>query len=169
MELKELITEFATAARIANPTAVEGVWHFSADGHVFGVAEDDTGSVVWIYGEIPAPSPEREDAFRKVALEANFFMRGTCGALLSINPTNGAYTLMQSMPLRTATRDEFFAFVEKFVNTLATWKGISNETQQATATDARQEASEAPAKLMPEKPEDADGEATASFHGMLRV
>ncbi len=43
-------------------------------------------------------------AFRKAALEANFFKRGTCGAVFSINPESGAYTLMNSMPLGTATR-----------------------------------------------------------------
>ena len=169
MELEKLITEFAAAAGIANPVAVEGVWKFSADGDVFGITEDDTGSDVWIYGEIPAPSPEREDAFRKVALEANFFMRGTCGAVISINPESGAYTLMKSMPLVTATPEDFLAFVEKFVNTLSTWKDISNATQQAAAVDAPQEPPESPAKLVPEKSGGADDEATTSFRDMLRV
>ena len=40
MKLETLIAEFAAAAGIANPVAVEGVWKFSADGHVFGVVED---------------------------------------------------------------------------------------------------------------------------------
>ena len=70
MKLEELIAEFASAAGIADPVAVEGVWKFSADGHVFGVVEDDSGSDVWIFGEIPAPSPEREASFRKAALGA---------------------------------------------------------------------------------------------------
>ena len=169
MELEKLITEFAAATGIANPIAVEGVWKFSADGHVFGIAEDDTGSDVWIYGEIPAPSPERENEFRKVALEANFFMHGTCGAVISINPESGAYTLIKSMPIATATPEDFMVFVEKFVNTLATWKDISNATQQAAAVDAPQEPPEAPAELSPEMSGGADDEATASFRDMLRV
>ena len=136
MKLEKLITEFASAVGIANPVAVEGVWKFSADGHVFGVMEDDSGNDVWIYGEVPAPPPEREDAFRKAALEANFFMRGTCGAVFSINPKSGAYTLMKSMPLSTATPEDFFSLVEKFVNTLATWKGISGAAQESVDASA---------------------------------
>ena len=69
MTLEKLIEEFAAAVGIAEPIAAEGVWKFSADGHVFGVAEDDSGSALWIYGEIPAPSPDREDAFRKLENE----------------------------------------------------------------------------------------------------
>jgi hypothetical protein len=61
------------------------------------------------------------------------------------------------------------AFVEKFVNTLATWKDISNATQQAAAVDAPQEPPETPAELSPEMSGGADDEATASFRDMLRV
>ena len=43
MKLETLITEFAVAAGMENPVAVEGVWKFSADGHVFGVVEAGRG------------------------------------------------------------------------------------------------------------------------------
>lgn len=170
MKLEKLIMEFAAAAGIENPIAVEGIWKFSADGNVFSIAEDESGCDVWIYGEIPAPLPEREVAFRKAVLEANFFMRGTCGAVFSINPGSGAYTLMKSMPLSIATCEDFFAFVEKFVNTLATWKAISNETQQAAVGEAPHEAPETSQKIASEKSsEEADGEATVNPRGMMRV
>ena len=169
MKLETLIAEFAAAAGIANPVAVEGVWKFSADGHVFGVVEDGSGRDAWIFGEIPAPSPDREDSFRKAVLEANFFMRGTCGAVFSINPESGAYTLMRFLPLDTATLKEFLAFVEKFVNTLATWKKISDETQDAAEADAPQGPSEAPSRIPPERPAGEDDGAMPIFPGMLRV
>jgi len=170
MKLEKLITEFADATGIANPVAIEGVWKFAADDHVFGITEDDLGSEAWIFGEIPAPSPERADAFRKAALEANFFMRGTGGAVLSINPESGAYTLMKSMPLATATPEDFFALVEKFVNTLATWKGISTATQEAAASEAaRAPSEEVPSKLESEKIKGTDEDAMTLFSNMLRV
>ena len=108
-----------------------------------------------------APSPDREDSFRKAALEGNFFMRGTCGAVFSINPESGAYTLMKSMPLVTATPEDFFALVEKFVNTLATWTGLANATQDAAPVDASQEAPDTPKETPPGESED--------LSGMLRV
>ena len=51
MKLETLITEFAAAAGMENPVAVEGVWKFSADGHVFGVVEDGSGRDAWIFDE----------------------------------------------------------------------------------------------------------------------
>ena len=169
MTLEKLITEFAAAAGIADPVAVGGVWKFSADGHVFGVVEDDTGGNAWIFGEVPDPLPERADAFRRAALEANFFMRGTCGAVFSINPETGAYTLMKSMPLDSATPEGFFAFVEKFVNTLATWKGISGATQEASPVDARPEAGAVPDSRPPERSWNENVEVVPNFPGMMRV
>ena len=170
MKLEQLIAEFAAAIGIANPVAAEGVWKFSADGHVFGVVEDDSGSVAWIFGEVPAPSPEREEAFRRAVLEANFFMRGTCGAVFSVNPESGAYTLMKSMPLDAATPEDFFSFVEKFVNTLATWKGISSTTKEAAAADLpREPAGEAKSGAEPENSADRGDESMPEFPGMLRV
>ena len=47
-----------------------------------------------MFGEISAPSTDRADAFRKAMLEANFFLRGTGGAVLSMNPETGAYMLV---------------------------------------------------------------------------
>ena len=46
MKLETLITEFAAAAGMENPVAVESVWKFSADGLVFGVVEDGRGRCV---------------------------------------------------------------------------------------------------------------------------
>ena len=162
--------EFAAATGISDPVAVEGVWKFAADGYVFGVTEDDSGNDLWIYGEIPAPSPDRENSFHKAVLEGNFFMRGTCGAVFSINPETGAYTLMKSMPLITATSEDFFALVEKFVNTLATWTGLANATQDASPDSATQDASPADASQeSPGAPEELRTGESEDFSGMLRV
>ena len=133
MQLEQLVSEFESAAGIERAAAVEGVWRFSADGHVFGVTADDTEEYVFVFGEIPAPPPDREEAFRKAALEANFFMRGTGGAVFSINPETGAYTLVRSERLDRLDPESFFSLVEKFVNTLATWKGIADAAQASAA------------------------------------
>ena len=58
-------------------------------------------------------------------MEANYFHRGTGGATFSLNPETGALTLIASKKLDALGEEDFFAFVEKFVNALATWKGIS--------------------------------------------
>ena len=125
MKLEELIGKFSAAVGIENVPAVEGVWKFSADGNVFGVTGDETGEAVWLFGEVPYADPEKKDALLKAAMEANYFHRGTGGATFSLNPETGALTLIASAKLDALGEEDFFAFVEKFVNALATWKGIS--------------------------------------------
>ena len=125
MNLEELIGKFSAAVGIENVPAVEGVWKFSADGNVFGVTGDETGETVWLFGEVPYVDPGTKDALLKAAMEANYFHRGTGGATFSLNPETGALTLIASAKLDALGEEDFFAFVEKFVNALATWKGIS--------------------------------------------
>jgi hypothetical protein len=125
MKLEVLIGKFSAAVGIENVPAVEGVWKFSADGNVFGVTGDETGETVRLFGEVPYADPEKKDALLKAAMEANYFHRGTGGATFSLNPETGALTLIASTKLDALGEEDFFAFVEKFVNALATWKGIS--------------------------------------------
>ena len=129
MDLEQLIAAFDSEVGLEQSPAEDGVWKFSADGHVFGVMADDSGENIFLFGEVPAPPLDHEGVFRKAVLEANFFMRGTGGAVFSINPETGAYTLVQSERLDRLDPKSFFGLVEKFVNTLATWKGISAAAQ----------------------------------------
>ena len=125
MKLEELIGKFSEAVGIESVPAVEGVWKFSADGNVFGVTGDETGGTVWLFGEVPCVDPERKDALLKAAMEANYFHRGTGGETFSLNPETGVLTLVASERLDALGEEAFFALVERFVNALATWKGIS--------------------------------------------
>ena len=129
MKLEVLIGKFSAAVGIKNVPAVEGVWKFSADGNVFGVTGDETGETVWLFGEVPYVDPEKKDALLKAAMEANYFHSGTGGATFSLNPETGALTLIASAKLDALGEEDFFAFVEKFVNALATWKGIAGSAE----------------------------------------
>lgn len=125
MDIKELVHEFNAVAGIEDAPAADGVWKFSADGAVFGVSADEAGERAYLFGEIPGPVPDKEEAFRRILLESNYFFRGTGGATLSLNPETGAYTLVASEWLDRLEPESFFAFVEKFVNSLVTWKAIA--------------------------------------------
>lgn len=136
MELRHLIDEFDSAAGLEHAPAADGIWKYSADGHVFGVTAGGSREEVFLFGEVAAPPPDREEAFRKMALEANFFMRGTGGAVFSINPETGAYTLVQSERLDRLDPKSFFSLVEKFVNALATWTAIADAVHGRDGADA---------------------------------
>lgn len=128
MELEELIAKFAEAANLDGVAPVNGVWKFSADGNVFGATADEAGENVWLFGEINNVNPEKRDALVKAAMEANYFHRGTAGATFSLNPDTGALTLVASRRLDALDEEAFFAFVEKFVNSLSAWNGVSSQT-----------------------------------------
>ena len=134
-KLEDLIAKFSQNAGLENIPPSEGVWKFSADGNVFGVTGDGEGRV-WLFGEIPFADPEKKDALVKAAMEANYFDRGTEGATFSLNPDTGALTLVASKRLDALGEEAFFAFVEKFVNTLAVWNGISNGSGPQTEPSA---------------------------------
>ena len=51
MDLELLIAAFDSAVGLEQASAVDGVWKFSADGHVFGVTADDSGEKVFLFGE----------------------------------------------------------------------------------------------------------------------
>jgi hypothetical protein len=125
MEITALIREFSEQAGIEDVSALDGIWRFSADGNVFGVLADESGEKVLLFGELPAPVPEKAEAFRTAILEANYFFNGTGGGTLSVNPKTGAYTLVQAERLDRMDAVAFFSLVEKFVNTLATWRTIA--------------------------------------------
>ena len=145
MKIEELVHEFNRAAGLEEVPATDGVWKFSADGAVFGVLADEAGEKVYLFGEIPAPVPDKEDVFRKTMLEANYFFNGTGGATFSINPETGAYTLIAAERLDRLAPESFFAFVEKFVNTLATWKAIALSADASpTSSDSGESASREP-------------------------
>ena len=44
MDIEQLIEEFDSAVGLEHSQAADGVWKFSADGHVFGVMADDSGA-----------------------------------------------------------------------------------------------------------------------------
>lgn len=145
-KLEDLIAKFSQNAGLENIPPSEGVWKFSADGNVFGVTGDGEGRV-WLFGEIPFADPAKKEALLKSAMEANYFHRGTGGATFALNPDTGALTLITSERLDALGEEAFFAFVEKFVNTLAVWNGISDgsRTQAEPPAEPQDDAPAAPA------------------------
>ena len=141
-KLEDLIAKFSQNAGLENIPPSEGVWKFSADGNVFGVTGDGEGRV-WLFGEIPFAEPAKKEALLKSAMEANYFHRGTGGATFALNPDTGALTLITSERLDALGEEAFFAFVEKFVNTLAVWNGISDGSR--TQAEPQDDAPAAPA------------------------
>lgn len=125
MELQELVAKFTANVGLGPVPPVEGVWKFSADGNVFGITGDEKGETAWLFGEIPIPSPDRRDALLKAAMEANHFRRGTGGGTFSLNPDTGALTLADTQSLSALDEETFYAFIERFVNALATWNGLA--------------------------------------------
>ncbi len=50
MDLKQLIAAFDSEVGLEQASAEDGIWKFSANGHVFGVTADDSGGNVFLFG-----------------------------------------------------------------------------------------------------------------------
>ena len=159
MKLEVLMEKFAANAGIEKAAATDGVWKFSADGNVFGVTQDDAGEYVFLFGDIRMQKPEKRDALIKSAMEANYFHRGTGGATFALNPDTGALTLFERKRLEGLGEEAFYSFVERFVNTLATWNGIAAEAQETVGAPA-------PA---PRSDEQSDSFTSFPIGGFMRV
>ena len=159
MKLEVLMEKFAANAGIEKAAATDGVWKFSADGNVFGVTQDDAGEYVFLFGDIRMQKPEKRDALIKSAMEANYFHRGTGGATFALNPDTGALTLFERKRLEGLGEEAFYSFVERFVNTLATWNGIAAEAQETVGAPA-------PA---PRSDEQSDSFTSLPIGGFMRV
>lgn len=142
MTIEELITAFNEQTGIDDMAASEGVWKYAADDMEFGVAADAGGERVFLFGEIPAPLVENEATFRKTILEANYLFNGTGGGTLSINPENGAYSLVFAEWLDRLDNASFFALVERFVNSLSTWKAIAEGVASAPSAPSADNSSQ---------------------------
>lgn len=87
-------------------------------------------------GEIGEPPPEdRIERLYRALLVANHNFTGTGGATLSIDNETGLVMLCRVMPIAAIDADEFFTYIESFVNTLETWRRIVTEFSGAAATE----------------------------------
>ena len=109
MEITALIREFSEQAGIEDVSAPDGIWRFSADGNVFGVLADEPGEKVLLFGELPAPVPEKAEAFRTAILEANYFFNGTVRENISLTKPSAAGDEI----IRAATLAGAHEFIQK--------------------------------------------------------
>lgn len=76
------------------------------------------------YAEVGNPPPEKLEELLGAMLEANFQFRGTAGSTLSRDPETGSFFLCRYDALQMLDGDSFMQMLEKFVNTLETWRQL---------------------------------------------
>lgn len=80
--------------------------------------------ILCTYAEIGNPPPEKLEELLGAMLEANFQFKGTAGSTISRNPETDSFFLCRYDALQMLDGDSFMQMLEKFVNTLDTWRQL---------------------------------------------
>lgn len=83
--------------------------------------DNDTGSLQLYSVLSPVPPEGREAMFRSL-LEGNLFGAQTHGATLAIDALFNEILLCRTIDLKQVSGAEFFALMERFVDSVETWK-----------------------------------------------
>ena len=103
-----------------------GAFALEIDGEtvILQQADDDLVLVRADLGEIP---PDRREVFAAAALEANFLYRGTGGATLAVNPSDGHLHLQKYNWLERIDLDKALDMLARFAETIVVWKRLAAE------------------------------------------
>ena len=158
MEFKELMVEFAKAARVdrIDPDD-DGCYRFEIDGMVVTFSEvlESDELLTWAEaGELP---PEGRETLYRTLLEALYMGRATGGSVLSVDPESGMVCLHRGDPLAAMDFERFKATLQKFVNVLEFWRRTLADFRPA----AREQAETAQTEL--------DVEREVSLGNFMRV
>ena len=144
MELKEIMAAFAAEIGLTDLAPDEdGAYHLGIDDMTVSFAEDGGRLLTWaVLGD---PPPEGKDLLNNVLLEAMFMGRATGGAVFSIEHESGRVFLHRHDSLAGMELDGFKATLEGFVNALEAWthtiadfRAVAPEVEQAEQTNAEE-------------------------------
>lgn len=105
-----------------------GAVTLSVDGMpvtILGLEEVGQVVLTGVVGE--TPPEDRMERLYKALLQANHNFAATAGATMSVDPADDRISLCKALPLALADAESFFAEVERFVNTLETWRKIVSD------------------------------------------
>lgn len=133
MQYEELLKAFGTKLGCIDlkPDEASCV-ALEVDGMPLTIMGLDELRQVALTGEIGEPPPaEKMERLYRTLLIANHNFAGTHGATISINPETGKISLCRLVSLELTDADAFFTDVERFVNTLETWRKLVSDFRGA--------------------------------------
>lgn len=127
MDFETMIKALGGKIGIELAPDAEGVCQLAVDDMQVVVQQLPELQVVCVFAEIGEPPPENPTALYEAALAANHLFQGTSGATISREADTGKLFLCRCDPLPLLDADSFSAVLEKFVNTLETWRKLVAE------------------------------------------
>ena len=126
MRLNELIDAFAE--KVGGDFAVEdGMVTLAIDDMTVTIQELDELGRIATYAEIGEPPPERLEKLYEAMLAANHLFAGTAGSTISFDTESRRFYLCRADVADVMDADGFMAMLEKFVNTLETWRKLLSD------------------------------------------
>lgn len=123
MRLKEMVDELGKRCG-GEFQVVDGVCTLGIDDMTISLQEIDELGVISTFAEIGEPPPQGLEKLYEAMLAANHLFAGTAGSTISFDVEQRRFYLcrIDHEPLMDA--EGFFAMLEKFVNTLETWRKL---------------------------------------------
>ena len=118
MDYNDLIEDFASRHNVEGLVAVDGAASLDIDGIIVTIVASSEATLV-LSAEIGDPPAEGAATFSNLLLEANM----GAGAYFARIP-EGAYLVVQRLPLPLIDGDSFDAALESFVNNAEKWRRL---------------------------------------------
>ena len=124
MIFRDLIRDLSERLGLAEAIAVdkEDRFSFEVDGTDVMVQGMDESSSLAMLADVGSPPPERLEALYLELLKANHLLKGTKGAVLSVDPETLAVTLCRILPLGELTAEGLEGEIGRFVSVLLDWR-----------------------------------------------
>lgn len=124
MEYNELMNGFAEKFAISGMEIEDNAVVLEIDGmNVSFIHEPATNEVILV-AEIGRPPPDPDGIMGATMLKANYFLKGTGGAVLCQMPDTGAYAISRRCPLVAHDVNTFSSALEAFVNSADDWRNV---------------------------------------------
>ena len=127
MELDALVKDLESRLGVTIEMSPEGSFGLEVDGMPMAVRPVEDGRAVSFFAVIGQPPPERLESLYAILLKANHLFAGTAGATLSLDPATNDVALYRVLELGLLDADTFYSELERFVNSLDSWRTIVTE------------------------------------------
>ena len=124
MHLSEL-TDALNRATGGDFQVVDGSCTIAVDDMIVNILEVEELEAILLYAKIAErPAEDSLAGLSEAMLAANHMFQGTGGGTISYNPEDRSYYLNRYDPEETLNGERFLAHLERFVNTLETWRKL---------------------------------------------
>ncbi len=124
MDFADLVRGFGQKIGVDLSVDEDGLCALNIDDMRVSIQNIDEVGLVSVFGEIGDPPPQGLEELLLAMLSANHLFQGTSGATISRDPETQKFYLCRCDVSSVLDLETFSSNLEKFVNTLETWRKL---------------------------------------------